>query len=231
MTINKIWAALSKGVLQRDLTQWRRSSTQKYIEDNAQVQVIDVLVPFGDTLLRGFYIDELIRLLLVSDLRQQALDFDPVNTYEKCNMQRPLPGSTHDSPDIDVAFMTSPSGFLAQGQGDLLVECVVDPTLGTFTTDFGVEDFTVANNLSSIINIAKGFSIRLSGAQPVSQYSFNIRYVVDPRVNWEHLLWSLAQLDITWTSEDLRQTWEEDFNWINRVSAVVLNAARGSIRE
>jgi hypothetical protein len=231
MVINKIWAALSKGALQRQLYQWRRSSTQKYIEGSEQEQVIDVLVPFGDILLRSFSIDELIKLLLVSDLRQQALDFDPINTYEKSTMERPEPGSTHDSDDIDVFFMTDPDAFLVQGQGDLIVECVVDPTVGTFTTDFGVEDFTVTNNLSSIITIAEGFSLRLQGAQPVSQYSFKIRYVADPRIDWEHLIWSLSQLNIKWTSEELRETWETDFNWINRVSAVVLNAARGSIRE
>jgi hypothetical protein len=224
MSLNVIWSILAKGN-QPSGEFSRRAPSGIYKQTETYTPVIDSLVPFGDNLLRSFRIEQLVQLVLSSDLRDRALELDPVNTYEKCALTFPAPSSTATPTEMDILFFEE---AVEQTEGFLNVHCTVNPTFMTLTTEFGVETFSHTNNLSSLIDVAPGKTIRLQGTLPVSPFSFVITYIAETKTDWPAVIATLESQSYQFTDVTLRRIFSEDINWVNRVSAIVLLAAENS---
>lgn len=229
--LNKIWAILSKGDVITAQDYARRVDADIYNTSSPVEDVIDMLVPYSDTLLRSHYIEQLTQLVLMSSVRERALNFDPLNTYEKAKLVNPTPGETTDLEDPTVVFLTQEGAHETQGQGILDVTCTVDPVSSTFTTIYDSSTFTVTNNLTSPLIILDGFVIRLSGDLPASTFSFNVRYVADPNVDWERITEITLRRSYTWTDPSLKEIWDTSPVWVDRLGALILSTVEQSSNE
>jgi hypothetical protein len=228
--INKAWTVLSKGKV-RPSERWARIvNPLTYRDPNAVVSLINTLVPFADDLLRAHHIEKLIQLVLRSDLSDRLKAVDPLNTYDKTTLVFPTPGEFVDTDAVNIRFDTVEGAHYTRGEGSILLNCELNPSLETFTTQYGSSAYTITNNLSSSIELLPGFNIRLFGAQPSSTILFNIQYVADLKVDWVALLKNLEATVIPIQDEELRNFWENDPTWINRIAAVTLHTMQHASR-
>jgi hypothetical protein len=229
--INVAWTILSKA----DIYMWetapyvRRTTPPVFaIGDGGPTYKIDVLIPFGDNLLRAYHIEELIQLVLKSPLRDRLLALDPVNTYEKANLEYPVPGDYVGEvvPEgVRVVSNIARDAFTNLGNGSPIFKCAVDPVGGTVTVDDNlIIAFTAANNLTSEIEIAPGFVIQFQGPLGVTPFTFSINFVTDPRVDWRATLNRARMTPWNWQDIDLRNIAEQDPLWTNQLSAYVMAA-------
>jgi len=220
--INKAWSILMKGQPVPEKDWGRRVNATVYTYYDDIEPIIDTLVPYGDQLLRYSRIEDLVQLVLVSDLRSRFLGVDSINTYEKSVLQFPVPGErAYPLPTgVQALFYTDKNTYERNGQGIHRFEAAVSGN--TLTTPYGIEPFTVQNNLSSLIEIFPGMSLRLQGPVSGASFDLNMELVARPTTDWAVLLNSLSRIDLRWTSDGaLRETWLEDPNWVNRIAAVV----------
>jgi hypothetical protein len=190
--------------------------------------VIDLLVPFGDNLFRSFRIEQLTQLLLRSDLRDRALESDPINTYEKAVIDFPGPAQFATDAPMDIVFINNPAIIRQAEEGTTTVNCEVDPVAKTLTTEFGVQSFTHADNLTSSIPIIPGRDIRLQGPLPALTFTFILSYVNPVGTDWPRLVQRVDSGNYQFQDAELRRIFQEDINWVNRVSAIVLLAVENS---
>lgn len=233
--INAAWTALSKA----DFLLWQtapyvRRTTPKLFKFNGPGYKVDALVPFGDNLLRSFQIEQLIQLVLRSCLRERLLEGDALNTYEKANLEYPLPGTYWNADDLPAttrlnAFST-PQSFLQAGKGDITFNCTVDPGALTCTVDnTRVETFTYANNLTSRIELLPGFEIQFKGDIGGSPFTFLVNFVTDPAVNWRETLARAQNVSWRWNDPELREIAEQDPLWTNKLAAYVVSAIEDNL--
>jgi hypothetical protein len=228
--LNKIWSILAKGKILTPSAYNRKVNPDIYSRNQAVEGVINTLVPYIDNLYRPVHIEECVQLLLMSDLRDRALAFDPINTYEKTKMLYPTPGEFDNlSPSARIRYFTDPGALLALGTGDIQIDCTYDGTGLDITTKDGVFPFIISNNQSSVVELKEGLKFRMYGPFSAGTSSFSITYVDSPRIEWGTILTNLEALgSLSWQDSELRQVWDTDINWINRVAAVILNAVEHS---
>jgi len=227
--MNLIWTALAKGHRFSALQYSRKTSPSEYVESREFVRIIDTIIPYGDNLLRSFHIEEYTKVILMSVLRERALQFDPLNTYEKSILQFPDPGVSNTDAPMDIKHEVDRNAFRDLGNGILETMCTVIPGPKLFTTEFGTQNFTMTNGLSSRIEVYPGFNLRLSGTLPGATFSFGVTYIATPRVVYTRII-NLPDDNIQWVDGELRDIWNTDVDWVNRIAALALNAAEGSIR-
>jgi len=230
--LNKIWSILAKGTILTPSTYNRKVDQDAYLQNVDVLGVLNILIPYGDILYRSFHIEDCTHLLLISDIREQALTFDPINTYEKSTLIYPTPGEFVDTLSSGrVEFFTDPGAQQALGEGDIQIKCDVDPVAFTLTTKDGVFDYILSNNQSSEIELRTGLKIRLYGTLPVGDFSFTVSYIDKPFIEWGTILSNLETLDdLGWQDESLKEIWDTDVNWVNRIAAVALNTIQESAR-
>jgi len=225
--INLTWTVLTKGKIWTIPEYGRRSEPFFYERNREMEPILDLFIPFRDNLLQSFYSEEMLDLLLSSDLRTRTLEFDPVNTYERSTMQFPEPGFDTDSP-VTIVPLVGPTAFTDFGDGILRLICNVVVATPSITTRFGTQNFTMTNNLSSIITLTPGFDIRFQGALPGGDFSFFVEFTADPRVDWEALLIQADNGNWNFEDPELREMYKEDAFWNNRLAALLLNAVENS---
>jgi hypothetical protein len=230
--LNKIWSILARGEFLTPYPYNRKVTQEAYLRNNDVDGLISILVPYGDKLYRTFHIEECVQLLLMSELRERALEFDPINTYEKSNMVYPTAGEFVDELGSGrVQFFTDEGALRALGTGDVQIECEVDSGAMTLTTLDGVFDYTLTNNQSSEIELRTGLKIRLYGPLPGGTFSFTVSYIDDTFVEWGTILQNIENLKtIPWQDGDLKEVWDKDIYWVNRMAAIILNAVEFSER-
>lgn len=223
--INTIWSVLSKGRPIADPRISRGITIEAYdATKGGQDPVLPVLVPYADQLLRAYHIEEFTGVVLRSVVRDQALTVDPVNTYEKTQLQWPAAGvRTQDLVSGLQSQFTEDTEVLRQnGTGTFDFGCVVDPA-GTFRSPYGVCSFTITNGLSTPIPILPGLSLQLFGTWPLTSFMFQVFVVLPVLVDWSGILTRIGSLQIQWLDPTLKSIWVTDPVWSNRVAAVALN--------
>jgi hypothetical protein len=228
--INKAWTILAKGKPRPSEIWHRLVNPVSYKDPNQVLSIINTLVPYEDNLFRSFQIDQLIKLVLQSEVRDRFLEFDDFNTYQQVNLLFPEAGEFTDATGVRFVFLTEEDAHENLGQGLVKFDCELDPSAKTLTTQFDTHTYTITNNLSSPIELAEGFVIRLQGAQPSVTQFFQIEYVAKLSVDWVSLLNTLENSNLNLKDDELRTIWNEDPSWINRISAVVQYAVENAFR-
>ena len=190
--------------------------------------MLDVLVPFQDNLLRAYYSEELIKLILKSPFRDRLLEFDPLNTYEKTDLVFPEPGEAitflEEPTPMTIHTAADEEVLLQDGRGSVALDCSADPVTEVLTHNFGTEDFTVTNGLSSHIVLLPGLTIRLqSDFATADPYVFKYTYSIRPRVDWIDMLRKAGDVDRIWADPELKNIWDKDPLWTNRLAAFAVS--------
>jgi hypothetical protein len=222
--MNIAWSILAKGRhLNGEFT--RRVDSSFYRADDEHSRVIDILVPYRDNLFTAYRIEQLIQLLLVSDLKDRLLEFDPVNLYQTATLSFPPASATNTTSPVDVLYFNEVAEE-TEGLQDVVVD--IDPILFEATINSIVIPFSYTNSLSSLIEVLQGREIRLHGVLPALPFSFVIHYVGTVHVDWRALLDRIALRRFVFEDPDLRKMFEEDVNWINRIAALTMSTLEGS---
>jgi hypothetical protein len=227
--VNKIWTILAKGKEVSLSAFGRKVSSNLYIASDTYIEMLDVLVPYNDNLLRAFRIEQLVQLLLLSSWRTQTLELDPINTYERATLTWPTAGGFYSSSPMTILMTSIPAAFVTKGTGIIETTCIINPA-GTITYDGGTSKiFSYSNNLSSVVELYDGITIRLQGPLPVSSFSVNLTWVTELSTDWMGLLNNLTNLNLQWADADLRNCWDQSPLWAERLSAAVLSVAKGHL--
>jgi len=223
--INTTWSVLSRSNSNGNLCWSRRVDPLAFDFDQDEGQaMLSALIPHNDDNLRSLYIEEIVQMLLRSPQRQRILDADPVNTYEKSRLQFPPPGSAYtfqqEPTEMRLYVAGDDAVLLGSGRGFVAVTCEVNPNTNTLTHSFGEEEFTIDGNLSSEISLVPGLSIRLqSDFATALNYLLKLTYSVNSRVDWTQMLARAESVDAVWRDPQLREIWEKDPLWTNRLAA------------
>jgi len=225
--VNLVWSVLAKG---RELPlSFSRKTSSVFKQTDDFTPIIDLLVPFGDNLFASFRIEQLVKLLLISDFRGRALELDTVNTYDKTVLSFPEPSATATPTPVDVLFFDDVEKLAEETEGIVSVDVDVDPGALSVTVEGETTLFTYVNNLSSLIKIRPARDIRLQGDLPALPFSFTVTYVAEPLIDWNEILERVNSRDYVFPDPDLRNVFREDPSWINHISSVIMNAVEGSI--
>jgi hypothetical protein len=210
----------------------RKVDPTQYRYNEEYTRLIDMLVPYGDELFRTYRIEQLVQLVLRSDMADRLEENDPVNLYTRAPLQFPEPSSTNTEAPVTITHLTDKAVTQFEQQGVHSVEVTVNPGSLTLESDVtGIVSFTYSNLLSNAIEILPGRSIRMQGPLPGTPFTFVINYVGDTLVDWPALIKLVDSQEYNWTDATLREFFQNDINWINRVAAVVLLAVENSSRD
>ena len=232
--INAAWTALSKA----DFLLWEsapyvRKTTTRLFKFNGPGYKVDALIPFGDNLLRSYHIEEVLKLVLASPLRDRLLDGDSLNTYEKTNLAYPDPGAYTGKglpTGVRVISEYTEDSFVEAGNGDVQFKVLVNPGSGTATiNDSATDTFTFANNLTSNITLAPGFVVRLQGPIGATPFTFYHNFVANPKVDWRNMLSRLQKTAWRWEDPELRKIAEQDPLGTNKTAAYAVSAIEDNL--
>ena len=220
--VNIIWSILAKGDnIAGAYT--RKVSPAVYKRASEYEAVIDLLIPSSSDLWRFFQIEQVTQLIFRSDLREQALLLDPLNTYEKASLVFPTSGCSDNAP---VTINYYDTGI---AESFRFAECRVDPAGSLITINGSTTSYVSAHGLTSHIAVTSGLTMRMRGVMPLVPFDFTIIYTPFLVPDWSGLLTSLENARLSWTDASLRAVWKEDFLWLNRISAVALSAVENSL--
>lgn len=219
--INRIWTILNRGVVPASAFS-RKLSPYLFSDRWPNQQALDILVPFrGPVLERHFRIEQLVQGLLRSSVADAARQLDPLNTYEKATISYPVPGFQCDS--IYTAYFSDPRNL----EESFSADCALDPVNNLFYVNDEVQAYTVASGLTSLLQLPNETLVRFRGPF-YGVDSFLVSGTPYLTVPWPELLQRLELVEIAWSDNDLRSIWQNDYFWLNRISAVVLEIARGA---
>lgn len=231
-SINTMWGILMQGDSYDPQEISRRVARGVFKESTEYLTTLNALVPYKDQILRSFQVEQLVRLVLAGILRERALAFDPINTYEKSTLVFPPPGSLNTTMPNDsrIVHQTEPDAFEEIGNGQVVFHCSVVPAAGSFTTQYGLRSFTMTNNLSSLIAIEGGFKIRMKGDIGAAPFTFDLSYIGEPSIDWLGLYNRIKAMHHVWTDADLRDIYVNDVYWHNQLAAVIMNSLENSLK-
>jgi len=219
--LNLMWSILAQGK-QYDGVPARRMDNVLFERNELFDEVYSALFPSTLGMLDiQFHIEQYVQLILKSVLRSEALDLDPVNTYEKAALTYPPPGFVSSSPDpLETIYNSAENPTVS-----FIHNVTVNSVGPAIAFDGGTPvSFTHSNNLSSIIILPENTTIRLSGPLPVGLTDFTIQNNAILSVDWLEIMKRLERLPkIPWTSPDLRKVWKDDLFWANRLSSVLVS--------
>lgn len=224
---NILWAVLAKGVPFGDPVASRQFDTGLYAPNATMAAVIDILVPSSDTLLRAFYIEQVVTLLRSSALRSEADVTDPINTYQH-PLVFPDPGYTTGTLPADLQLYVRADQALLKSttQGRIDATCTVDPIGMDVTHPYGVSSYIVTSGLTSMIGILPGLSFQMGGVIPGAPFDIHLEVIAERAVAWSRLLRSLESATLEWQDTGLRDIWNSSSLWPERIAAVTLSAVR-----
>ena len=111
--LNKSWAVLVREKKAGNSKYYRKFDKNVYKKELKYDQLLDLLMPYApdDHVGRAKGAEDLIQLVLTSQLRDEFLEMDSNNTYEKSKMLFPVPGSVDTSSDIHVNYNPKSDNF------------------------------------------------------------------------------------------------------------------------
>jgi hypothetical protein len=233
MRANVLWSILASG------NDGGQPSFCRYIDIyNLEIMkpdpgIIDVLVPFSDPLLRAKYVEGLTQLVLKSSLRERALALDPVNTYEKATLSWPDAGAFYQatpSGELTITTQAEDEKLLEAGRGFVQTGLQINTGLRTLACSFGEFSYTMSGGLSSHLPLLPGLTLRLRFSTVSPAYSVDYSYVADAKVDWVATLARAKASEPEWDDPLLRDIWENDPIWTNRLAAFVLSAVEARLR-
>jgi hypothetical protein len=225
--LNKTWAIITRGKTWTVPRYGRRTGDNIYKENPDMVPILDLFVPYRDNLLQSHYTNQCIELIQGSIVSDRFEAFDTLNTYTKAPLQYPTPGVVEDSP-IKVISTVAEDAFTNYGDGILRLNCDVIVGTPSITTRLGTQTFTMTNGLSSVITLLDGFDIRFNQPLPGGDFSFTIEFTAEPNVDWQRILELAESQKWSIPDADLRNIYNQDAFWNNRLAALLLNAVENS---
>jgi len=230
MMINQIWSVLSKGKPYAEATYSRKVDRTAFTDESSEaVQMLDLLCPFSDDLLRAYRVSELLDLVLRSPFADRVLQLDPINTYDKTSLIFPDPGVsveiTAQPTALRLFVFSDDTQFLAEGRSSVVVSCTVDTTTNTVSSEWNTSTYSVTGSLSSYVTIYPGIRVRMqSDFASASPYTFTAAKTVVPTTDYSELLSAAEASRPVWSDPTLEETWRFDPLWSNRLAAFVVSA-------
>jgi len=253
--LNRIWSILLKGVqpyspVSRTVTAadyaanpgWtelfasyfgtftRKVTKGAYRRSVLYEPALDALVDRNSPILSCLYAEQLVQLLLASDLREDVLAFDSKQLYERATLTFPSASVVTSATPVEVYHSSRGACDVLEEEGIVSVGVSVDPVAQVAVVDGVSQSFQVTGRLSSYIELIENRYIRFQETLPSSAFQFVVIYTGGLSVDWPGMLTAVTPVERTlrWTNQTWHTMWEEDGNWINRLAAITMLAVTNS---
>lgn len=221
MNINKIWSILGQGELYTGPSA-RKMNPALYSPNIDFIEVFEILFGGLDSLEIQFYIEQYVQLVFKSIIKDTALDFDPINTYSKTVLQYAPVGFVSNADDFGLVVYW----YEGPDPANYLLVAEIDGTVLTISFNGGdTQTFTYVNNLSSVITLPNNDTIRIGGELSPLTLPMTLQNYIPLQVDWEKRFSLLNTKRLPWTDPDLKNIYTNEINWVDRLSAVILQAA------
>jgi hypothetical protein len=198
-----------------------------YVPNIEYSDIFDCLFGGLDSIQTQFHIEQYTQLVLQSILKDEALAFDPINTYTKTRPVYPEAGFFNNAPDpIKVYYKAGPNPM------NYLHQVTIDVTTPSAKIDdLTPQPFTYTGNLSTYIDLPNGDQIRIGGELPVSNFTFTVQNNAPLRVDYKKRIYLVMRKSpLPWEEAELRQIYVNEVNWVDTMAAVILQLAKANIR-
>ena len=222
--MNFVWTALNKGT-EPDLSLYfsRKTDPDSYKKDEDFYNMLDSIIGSTDTEYINYMIERFTQMSFNSPIKDKFETLDPSNTYdylfsveeEVVVVQDNLPMNVNVFLDktADVSWINK------------IVHCYVNVSTQTLTVvgDATVHDLNMADNLSALITVEEGVTLRLQGALAAANFSFTLNIVNLPPFNINEIVTSMQSIAVpTWVSAEIREYWMYG-SAVEKASAFVYN--------
>jgi hypothetical protein len=225
--INRAWGILAKGEKITDERYARRFSP--FIYKGACKKQIDTLIPREvgrDDMYRSFYIEETIKLVLRSALRDRLLAFEEVQSYTRSALLFPSPGFKYNSVvpiqlyndgGIDISRLRISADVTG---GDTLTYTPYSDNKG-LTSE--VQAITFTNGQSNKLYIVDNkLWFRLRSGIP-SSFSIGMEIINTMTVNWETIFNNVKKTEYTFKDKYLESIYRDEPNWVDQLAAYIMD--------
>jgi hypothetical protein len=229
--LNTVWGILNSNTPIADTDYGRKFKLFKY--KNSNKAIFSVLVPYSakDPLRRAHRIESLVQLVLNSILRADLLALDPVQTYTVSTLQYPEPGLTTTSEyDLNIKITgTIPVGRLRVhadvSDGDTITYKELSDNRVLQLADAAYPINYTGGQSADIPVIPNVLYIRLRDTYP-DDFSFGMEYIAPLQMDWEELYKNITKLTYTFSVKKYKDIWDNEPNWVDKISAFVLDVVQ-----
>jgi hypothetical protein len=227
---NKAWSILFRGV-PGDTPAYSRHVDPAVFE--ASTVMLDAVSPpgFGDSLYRAVQADELIGVILRSSFRDQFLDWDINNTYEKASLVHPVAGAAYretTAGTVDIYTAANDTELQDQGFAHKTWLLVIDTVAEDVSYDDVTLPYTISNGLTSHIILSPGLAIQMRFPTILSEHTVIYDYTTSIDMDWGGILARIENIMVDWKDPKFQKTWNEHWVWTERLAAFVFNALEAS---
>lgn len=228
MKLNLSWGILALGEPVADIAYGRRFASNAYTGNCRDI--IQTIIPANssDNMLRALHIEEMIKLIRRSSLKDRFDAMDTFNTYDKSTLQFPSEGIlTGDYEDINPKIIgdvpTSRFRVSAQVTGGNTITYYDYSDNIRLDTSKASYPIVFNNGQSNDIPVVdNALYIRLHEPIPAS-FEIGFEYISGLHVDWASILNNLEKVNHSFSSPDLRDIWKDEANWVDRMAALVLD--------
>lgn len=192
--INRVYSILMQG--HDPKSSYFQRAVDLSVKSTSLMTLAEALVPPSDNpSYRAYAAEQLVQVCRHSLLAARLGEIDPVNTY--ANEFAPIvPATAVGSLPAGVVMELAEPDMRHQWV-DQLITLSVDP-LGVATINEVPVPFTVTANLTSVMPLVEGVTMRLRGILPPSTFSTTISLVRVPQRDLVALLERLRMADVPW---------------------------------
>lgn len=225
---NKAWSILMRGRPAGSPGYWRHVDYTSYARELAPNSMLEALMPLSrrDDLYRAKYAEEFVQLILRSRLRDRFLAWDPHNAYETATLQFPGLGDSYREITVgDLVVYTSADPLVLQRTefGSRTFNLSIDTALQQVNFSGGSVSYTLTNGLSSHIVLIPGLTIRLRFNTTIPVHNVVYTYSSGVLIDWVSLWDRVSKSEVTWSSPVLKDHWENNVLWTERLAAFILS--------
>jgi hypothetical protein len=227
--LNKSWGILALGVPVTTFEYGRRFSEQAY--KGGCRNAIQALVPVtaADPMAYASHVEELIKLLKRSTLKDRFEAFDTYNTYDKSTLVFPDPGLDSNSPvDLNPKF----TGEVPVSSLRVAATISAGPVL-TYRTDsdnirlgLSEESYPInfTNGQSEDIPVVEGtLFLRFQDNLPALPFDIGLENIQAVSIDWENVLEGLVSVSYEFSDVSLKDTWNRETSFVERIAAFAMD--------
>jgi hypothetical protein len=236
MKLNLSWGILALGDPIETTEYGRQFSPDAYTGKCRNI--IQVLIPVGssDNMLRALHIEEMIKVVRRSSLKSRFDALDTFNTYDNAALRFPSPGiHIGGYEDINPKIIGDVPTSRFRVSAEVLIGLLPQDLLSCSITYHNYSDNIrlntskvcypiVFNNGQSndIPVVDNALYIRLHEPIPTS-FTIAFEYISKIHVDWTSIISNAESIGHTFSSPELRDIWSQESNWVERISALILD--------
>ncbi len=228
MKLNLSWGILALGDPVETTEYGRQFAPDAYTGKCRDI--IQALIPIGssDNMLRALHIEEMIKVVRRSSLKSRFDSLDTFNTYDKSVLQFPSPGvhtgAYEDiNPKITGDVPTSRFRVSAQVTGGNTITYYDYSDNIRLSTSKKSYPIVFNNGQSNDIPVVDS-SLYIRLHEPIdASFEIGFEYISKIHVEWDSIISKAEAIGHTFSSPDLRDMWSQEANWVERISALILD--------